>query len=204
MPHLVRILTTPERQDKAKPILQFAARVAGVENLKFRSQVARLLTHVRGRNIDTKAICSLADFGFGVSQCVPIFVQGAMHHARQLLIVEQPEAQLHPTAQLELGSYFSELWVKHKVPSLIETHSANVLLRLRRLVKKGILPPDDISVAYFTVEQVKGERRASFPAVVVKNLDVNPDGSLTKGLPMEFLGADVLEALEMGGGRDQE
>lgn len=204
MPQLVRILTNPEKQDKAKLILQFAAQVAGVENLKSRSQVARLLTHVLGRNIDTKAICSLADFGFGVSQCLPIFVQGAMHHPHQLLIVEQPEAQLHPTAQLELGSYFSELWVKHKVPSLIETHSANVLLRLRRLVKQGILPPDDISVAYFTVEQVRGDRRASFPAVVVKNLDANPDGSLTKGLPMEFFGADVLEALEMGRARDQE
>ncbi len=204
MPHLVRILTTPEEHDKPELIQQFAARVAGVENLKPRLQVARLLTHVRGRNIDTKAICSLADFGFGVSQCLPIFIQGAMHHPHQLLIVEQPEAQLHPTAQLELGSYFSELWVKHKVPSLIETHSANVLLRLRRLVKQGILSPDDISVAYFTVEQVTGDGRASFPAVVVKNLDVNPDGSLTKGLPMEFFGADVLEALEMGGGRDQE
>lgn len=201
MPHLVRILTTPEIRDKAKLILQFAAQVAGVENLKIRSQLARLLTDLRGRNIDTKAICSLADFGFGVSQCLPIFVQGALHHPHQLLMVEQPEAQLHPTAQLELGSYFSELWVKHKVPSLIETHSANVLLRLRRLVKQGILPPDDISVAYFTVEQVKGERRGSFPAVVVKNLDVNPDGSLTAGLPMEFFGADVLEALEMGSRR---
>ena len=84
------------------------------------------------------------------------------------------------------------------VPSLIETHSPNILLRLRRLVKKGILSPDDISVAYFTVEEVRGDRRASFPAVVVKNLDVNPDGSLTRGLPMEFFGADVLEALEMG------
>jgi len=197
MPHLARILLSPEKQERADLIVRFAAQVAGVKNLKIRSQFARLLTDVRGRNMDTEAVCSLADFGFGVSQCLPIFVQGAMHHPQQLLIVEQPEAQLHPTAQLELGSYFSELWVKHKVPSLIETHSANVLLRLRRLVAQGALSAQDVSVAYFTVEQVKRERGRSFPAVVVKNLDVNPDGSLGKGLPMEFFGADVLEALEM-------
>jgi hypothetical protein len=42
------------------------------------------------------------------------------------------------------------------------------------------------------------EKGASFPAVVVKNLDINPDGSLEKGLPMEFFGADILEALDFG------
>ncbi len=41
-------------------------------------------------------------------------------------------------------------------------------------------------------------RSAGFPAAVVKNLDINQDGSLGKGLPMEFFGADVLEALDIG------
>ena len=197
LPHLVRILANPDKEDKASLVLQFASRVTRVENISFRAEVARLLTDVRGTNMDTGAVCLLADFGFGVSQCLPIFVQGAMHDRHQLLIVEQPEAQLHPTAQLELGSYFADLWLKHSVPSLIETHSANVLLRLRRLVKQRLLSPQDVSVAYFTVEEVKRKGGRKFKATVVKNLDINEDGSLTKGLPMEFFGADVLEALEM-------
>jgi predicted ATPase len=198
MPHLVRILANAEKRAKADLILKFAAQVARVEGIKFRSEVSRILTDVRGKNMDTGALCLLADFGFGVSQCLPIFVQGAMHDPYQLLIVEQPEAQLHPTAQLDLGSYFAELWTKHKVPSLIETHSSNVLLRLRNLVKQGVLPAEDVSVAYFAVEEIKRKGGGSFPAVVVKNLDVNPDGSLAKGLPLEFFGGDVLEALGMG------
>jgi predicted ATPase len=197
MPHLVRILAAPEKRDKANFIAQFASQVAKVENLKFRSEVARLLTDVKGKNIDTGATCLLADFGFGVSQCLPIFVQGAMQDPNQLLIVEQPEAQLHPTAQLEMGSFFADLWVKHKVPSLIETHSGNILLRLRNLVKQRVLLPEDVSIAYFTIEEVKRKGGPVFNAVVVKNLDINPDGSLAKGLPMEFFGADVLEALKM-------
>ncbi|MFZ4525468.1 MAG: hypothetical protein ACOYOE_07960 [Chlorobium sp.] len=33
---------------------------------------------------------------------------------------------------------------------------------------------------------------------IVKNLDIRADGFLEKGLPMEFIGADVIEAIEMG------
>ena len=120
-----------------------------------------------------------------------------MQDPNQFLIVEQPEAQLHPTAQLELGSFFGELWSRHHVPSLIETHSGNILLRLRNLVKKRLLRADDISVAYFTIEEVKQKHKPPFRSVVVKNLDVHKDGSLEKGLPMEFFGADVVEALSM-------
>jgi predicted ATPase len=198
MPHLVRILKDEEKADKAGLILRYAEKVARIDRFKFESQASRLLTKIEGRNMDTGAVCSLKDFGFGVSQCLPMFVQGAMQHAGQLLVVEQPESQLHPTAQFELGSFFAELWTKYKVPSLIETHSGNALLRLRKLVKQQQLQPKDISVAYLTVEEVKRGRGGVTDAVVVKNLDVNPDGSLEKGLPMEFFGADLLEALEMG------
>lgn len=198
MPHLVRILNNPEKQDKAGLILRYASSVAQVDRLKFQSESARLLTEVEARNIETGATVSLADFGFGVSQCLPIFVQGAMHHPGQLLIVEQPESQLHPTAQLELGSFFVELWKKHKVPSLIETHSANILLRLRRLVAAGALSAQDVSVAYFTVNKVRRDRGGITSTVVVTNLDMNSDGTLQEGLPMEFFGADIIEAMKIG------
>jgi predicted ATPase len=216
IPHLAEILKNPDRKDQASFIKKYAASVAHVEGITPQRRFAKMLTEIKGRNPETQADCPLADFGFGVSQCLPIFVQGAMHHRGQLLIVEQPEAQLHPTAQLELGSFFAELWKDRGVPSIIETHSPNVLLRLRRLVSKGELQASDVSVAFFTIgkgarprqqflndllERLVGERGEGFPAVVVKNLDINPDGSLgskDQGLPMEFFGADVIEALEIG------
>ena len=42
------------------------------------------------------------------------------------------------------------------------------------------------------------DREGRFPTVAVRNLDIEADGSLEKGLPMQFFGADVLEALDMG------
>lgn len=213
IPHLADFFINEALNRDAAFVTGFAARVAGVDRLIFKSKLTKLLTHIKGRNAETQAIVSLSDFGFGVSQCLPIFVQGAMHQRGQLLIVEQPESQLHPTAQIELGSFFAELWKERGVPSIIETHSANILLRLRKLISKGELAASDVSVAYFKVgkgsrpkqqfldevfEEFGVERQGGFPAVVVKNLDIKPDGSLEKGLPMEFFGADVLEALEMG------
>jgi hypothetical protein len=56
------------------------------------------------------------------------------------------------------------------------------------LVSNGDLKCEDISIAYFYVKD---------EIVKVKNLDIRPDGSLEKGLPMEFFGADVIEALEL-------
>ncbi len=187
MPHLRKLLESGK--DDAKLVLKHAEAVAGVSNLHFDTTMKGYLGHVKGKNKQTGAECHLADFGFGVSQCIPIFVQGALMHKGQLLMVEQPEAHLHPTAQLNVASFFADLWNQRKVASLIETHSANILLRLRRLVKEGTLNHKDISVAYFHTDDCR---------VAVKNLDIQPDGSLEKGLPMEFFGADVIEAIEMG------
>ena len=156
------------------------------------------MTQAKARNRQTQAICSLADFGFGVSQCLPIFVQGAMQVPGQLLLVEQPEAQLHPTAQLELGTFFAELWKERKVPTILETHSANIILRLRKLISQNKLAPSDVSIAYFHVADLPQKRGNPLKAVIVRNLDINPDGSLEKGLPMQFFGADIKEALDFG------
>ena len=77
------------------------------------------------------------------------------------LMIEQPEAQLHPTAQLELGSYFADIWKERRVGSIIETHSGNILLRLRRLIANGSLNPEDVSVAFFDIEEGKASREKS-------------------------------------------
>ncbi len=146
------------------------------------------LAHARAKNKTTNAESYLSDFGFGVSQCLPIFVQGALLRPEQLLMVEQPEAQLHPSAQLELGTFFAELLNERKVMSLIETHSSQLILRLRRLVANGTVQPNDVSLAYVYVKD--GMPR-------IENLDILPNGNLQEGLPMEFFGADLKEAMDL-------
>ncbi|BCL34171.1 AAA family ATPase [Nostoc sp. MS1] len=186
MPHLQRLLT--EGGERAAFVLRHIESVVDIEEVKFKSQVKGFIPEFRAKNKLTGAESYLVDFGFGVSQCIPIFVQGALLSRGQLLIVEQPEAQIHPTAQLEMGSFFAELWTQRGVPSIIETHSENIIIRLRKLIATGELDSKDVTVAYFYIKD---------NSVQIKNLDINSDGSIEKGLPMKFFGADILEALSI-------
>ena len=147
---------------------------------------------VTATNNDTDAEVLIADFGFGVSQFLPVLVEGITMSSGECLMVEQPEAQLHPTAQLHLGSFFAELWTDRGVKSVIETHSQNLLLRIRRLIARDDLSPEDVSVAFFTFDQEQGN------APIVKNLDIYEDGSMEPGLPMEFFAEDIREGLKLG------
>ena len=190
--HLQRL--TAEDRKTYEFILPYLERIAGIRRVDFRTS-SGYLTQAFARNRDTEADVHIADYGFGVSQCIPIIVQGAIMSRYTSLIVEQPEAQLHPTAQLEMGSYFAHLWKDRNVGSVIETHSDNILLRLRSLIAEGRLDHQDVSVAYFTIDEGNGRMPT------VKNLDIDEDGSMQAGLPMEFFGADVLEGLRLGGRR---
>jgi predicted ATPase len=186
IPHLQHICD--EKGSEFEFIMKHLQSVANVDKVEFKDKIKGYLRQCTARNKDTSAVSYLADLGFGVSQCLPIFIQGAMMYQRQLLTAEQPEAQLHPTAQLEMGTFFAELWKERQVPSIIETHSGNILLRLRKHISRGQLLPEDVSVAYFHV--LDG-------CVVVDNLEISSDGKLSPGLPMEFFGADILDSLDM-------
>lgn len=173
-------------------ILPHMKNIAAIDDVQFITSPDGYVTQAFAQNQTTGANVLISDFGFGVSQCLPILVQGALMAPYTSLVVEQPEAQLHPTAQLELGSFFADLWKKRNVVSIIETHSDNILLRLRRLIAKGELSHQDVSVAFFTFD----ESNRNMP--IVRNLDIHEDGSMQDGLPMEFFGADIVEGLRLG------
>ena len=137
----------------------------------------------------------LSAIGHGAANAVSILTAGAILEPAATLIVEHPETGLDPTTELALGQYFADLWRERQAGSIIETHSDKLLLRLRRLVAIGNLNPEDLAVAYFTADP-EDENRP-----IVKNLEVNPDGSLSPGLPMAFFGADLIEGLAMAAGK---
>ena len=183
--HLWRIYN--EYKDQYEFISSHLEKTLNVKDITF-SEKGDLAQCV-ATNATTGARTNVANFSFGTSQCLPILVQGAMMYPNTTLMIEQPETQIHPTAQLELGSFFADLWKERKVSSFIETHSGNILLRLRKLVAEKKMDANDISVAFFDIEDEKA---------VIKNLDINPDGTMEDGLPMEFFGADIIEGLELG------
>ena len=86
---------------------------------------------------------NIADMGAGISQVLPIIVQ---HHFAllskeyaQLAIIEQPELHLHPKAHTELADLYITGLQTVNTHFIIETHSENFILRIRRRIAEGTL-----------------------------------------------------------------
>jgi hypothetical protein len=92
---------------------------------------------IAGAGQDTRA--NLADVGFGVSQALPVLVQGLLMRSGGIFLVQQPEIHLHPDAQAGLADFFIYL-ASYGVITVVETHSEYLLLRLRRRLAEGVRP----------------------------------------------------------------
>jgi predicted ATPase len=90
-----------------------------------------------------------ANMGFGFSYVLPILVAGLLAPAPGLLIVENPEAHLHPAGQSRLGRFLAQV-AGSGTQVIVETHSDHVLNGLRvAAVEDQRVAPDDVLVHFF-------------------------------------------------------
>ena len=119
------------------------------------SRVARMF-EVRMRDTDSERWANFADVGFGIGQAFPVFVEGLRTPVGGTFLVQEPEIHLHPDAQLAMGEFLVELALSGR-NVIVETHSENLLLRVRTLIasskgpNKGHgkhLTPDKVSLLH--------------------------------------------------------
>lgn len=117
--------------------------------------------------------------GFGLTQVLPIVVASLSVGVGGLLLIENPEVHLHPAGQAKMGEFLAEV-ASAGVQVLIETHSDHVLNGVRRAVKDGRLPADDVAVHFFRARHDGAEVGPSQVESPVLdrygNIDVWPDG----------------------------
>lgn len=89
-----------------------------------------------------------ANVGFGLTYSLPIVVACLAAPAGTLLLLENPEAHLHPQGQAALGLLVAQA-ASDGVQILLETHSDHVLNGIRVAVKTGCLLGRDVSINYF-------------------------------------------------------
>jgi predicted ATPase len=91
-----------------------------------------------------------SNVGFGYTYILPIVVSGLIAKSGEILIVENPEAHLHPKAQSELTKFLA-LVASCGVQIFIESHSEHVLnaIRVATLQKEINIKNDEVSVLYF-------------------------------------------------------
>ena len=91
---------------------------------------------------------ALPDVGFGISQLLPFIVQSLLAE-NQIISIEQPEVHVHPKLQADLGDLLAKCIKEPRQNQfIVETHSEHLILRLQRLVYKGEIKPEDVSVIY--------------------------------------------------------
>ena len=90
-----------------------------------------------------------ANVGFGLSYALPIVVAGLTIPAGRLLIVENPEAHLHPAGQSAMAEFLARV-AASGVQVIVETHSDHVVNGLRRAVAtERLLPASEIAIYAF-------------------------------------------------------
>lgn len=96
---------------------------------------------------ESGGVVNFAHSGVGLSQLMPLLVQGAMAADNATLIAQQPEIHLNP-AQQGTAADFLISRAQNGARVIIETHSEHVLLRLRRRIAEGNLMSDDVAIYY--------------------------------------------------------
>jgi predicted ATPase len=108
-------------------------------------------------NVQTKGSkdwVDLPDVGFGISQVLPVLVQCFYAPPGSLIIMEQPEIHLHPSAQSALADVMIDVinsrenGADRNIQLIIETHSEHFLRRLQRRIAEDAVQQEKVS-AYF-------------------------------------------------------
>lgn len=136
---------------------------------------------VKQNNIDL----DITDVGFGISQILPVIIQGFLSSNNSMTIIEQPEIHLHPKMQADLADLFIDIVHNSSGKKLIiETHSEYLLKRLRRRISEGKISPSDVTICLFTPQTTTDGAK-------IENLEIQDKGFFD--WPVDFYGGEILK-----------
>ena len=128
----------------------------------------------------------LTDVGFGVSQILPVLTLCYYAPEGSILILEQPEAHLHPKAQSELADVLIDVVKNRNIQIILESHSEHLLLRLMRRIAEEEISADQTAFHFCEIED--GNSHA-------EQLKVDEYGNISNW-PQNFFGDDMGDLAE--------
>ncbi|MFN0200522.1 MAG: AAA family ATPase, partial [Bacteroidia bacterium] len=97
-----------------------------------------------------------AHVGFGLTYIAPIIIALLAAKEGEMLIIENPEAHLHPKGQAQMGKLLS-LVAQNDVQIIIETHSDHILNGIRLAAKHKDIEADKVAIHFFHRENEQPE-----------------------------------------------
>lgn len=116
--------------------------------------------------------------GFGLSYVFPLLIAVLASEPGTLLLLENPEAHLHPRGQAQMGRLLA-LAAANGIQVIVESHSDHILNGVRVAVKEGILPPEEANLLFFTGDVIDGKFTHYIETPKINRngkLDYRPDG----------------------------
>lgn len=121
----------------------------------------------------SKSEVNLAASGQGLTHVLPVLVQQFAHQMKGggafLDLIEQPELHLHPAAHPALGDVLLNSALSGHGCLLVETHSENLLLRVRRRIAEGLDPR--LVLIYWVEDRLDGTS-------VVRRIKIDQNGEV--------------------------
>lgn len=126
----------------------------------------------------TKARVRATHVGFGLAYSLPVIVSSLSLRVGGLLLVENPEAHLHPFSQSRMGAFLA-LIASTGRQIFVETHSDHLVNGIRLAVRYGLIPPEKVQFQFFhsslTEEQSK-----------ITKIEIDESGRLSEWPPGFF------------------
>ena len=115
-----------------------------------------------------------AHVGFGLTYCLPILTACLAAKPGALLLLENPEAHLHPRGQAAMGLLLAKC-AADGVQIIVETHSDHILNGIRLAVKhkESGITPNDVQLCHFTRHPITGDSYIEAPVIL-------PNGELSE------------------------
>ena len=112
--------------------------------------------------------------GFGISYVLPIILAILKAKAGDLVVLENPEAHLHPKGQRKMGELIAKACAGG-VQVIVETHSDHLLNGIRLAVKRLLIKSEQVRLNYFY--QNEGLHDKACPMILLNgSLTSWPDG----------------------------
>lgn len=116
---------------------------------------------------------NFSQVGQGMIQSLPMVLSSFIpsSHNDLINIFEQPELHLHPAAHGAIAERFANSTLNSSKRYLIETHSQNFVLRLRRMVAEEKLDKENLVIYYVDFDEEKSESN-------LRKINVSDDGKV--------------------------
>lgn len=108
----------------------------------------------------------MTNIGFGITYTLPVVIALLSARPGTLLMIENPEAHLHPKGQTTMGRLIARASAGG-VQVIVETHSDHVLNGIRLAVREGDLPSEHVRIHFFERIEEDGEAATDVASPVV-------------------------------------